>query len=544
MTITKDNIIVADTPIDHSEVLPTAPDKPLVESYFEALRTRVATKGDRPFLINGMDATQKIMLSELEPMARKYAKVYTSLGLKRNDKMQISIPNSLEYFPLALGAWVCGAIPSVTDPDLAESTVITQIQDAQALIVICAPTNAEKFHKAIAKVEGVDPNLIVLDDPLEPCNYPKEAGIPMLSDLIKSDKLPDPKPITDFSTDQVSYISWSSGTTGVPKGIQMSFNFIKHRFVYGKSTIPGWDLLTTCMFHISGFGEMVIGGMRHEVVFFRDSDLVKDIKLILKACDQFEITKMVMGTHHVAQLAEIKDVPTDLNLSRVRVIIPVGTTFHPHMGDDVKRVFPNVVFVNCYSMTEVAFLVSMSLSLTCLGPVTEGHQVKIVDPNTQKALKPHEVGEILIKPPYPFPGYLNKPEETAKFCDEDGFCHSGDFGHYDEDGILYFDGRMKDIIKYKNNHIHPFELETIIQQLPGVEEVGVYGEPDPASQELATGVVRLTPGCKMSEKEILDVVAAKVDDFKQLRGGIRFVEKELPRNAMGKLLRRNLNTCK
>eukprot|EP00094_Tigriopus_californicus_P010236 TCALIF_09875-PA protein Name:"Similar to Luciferin 4-monooxygenase (Luciola cruciata)" AED:0.08 eAED:0.08 QI:0/0/0/0.33/1/1/3/0/294 len=275
----------------------------------------------------------------------------------------------------------------------------------------------------------------------------------------------------------------------------------------------------------------------------RDSDLVKDIKLILKACDQFNITKMIMGTHHVAQLAAIKDaVPSGLNVNRVRVIIPVGTSFHPHMSDEVKTIFPNVIFVNCYSMTEVAFLVSMSLSLTCLGPVMEGHEVKIVDPNTREALKPHQVGEIMIKPPYPFPGYLNKPEETAKFCEPDGFCHSGDFGHYDEDGLLYFDGRMKEIIKFKNNHIHPFELETLIQQLPGVEEVGVYGEPDPASQELATAVVRLTPGCQMSENEIIEAVAAKVDDFKQLRGGVRFVEKELPRNAMGKLLRRNLNS--
>ncbi|TRY68932.1 hypothetical protein TCAL_15166 [Tigriopus californicus] len=407
MPITKENVIVADHPVDHSEVLPTAPDKPLVESYFEALRTRVATK------------------------------------------------------------------------DLAESTVIAQIQDTRALIVICSPTNAERFHKALAKVEGVESKLIVLDDPAAPNEYPNKAGIPLLSDLL------------------------------------------------------------------NGFGELVIGGMRHEVVFFRDSDLVKDIKLILKACDQFNITKMIMGTHHVAQLAAIKDaVPSGLNVNRVRVIIPVGTSFHPHMSDEVKTIFPNVIFVNCYSMTEVAFLVSMSLSLTCLGPVMEGHEVKIVDPNTREALKPHQVGEIMIKPPYPFPGYLNKPEETAKFCEPDGFCHSGDFGHYDEDGLLYFDGRMKEIIKFKNNHIHPFELETLIQQLPGVEEVGVYGEPDPASQELATAVVRLTPGCQMSENEIIEAVAAKVDDFKQLRGGVRFVEKELPRNAMGKLLRRNLNSCK
>ena len=95
--------------------------------------------------------------------------------------------------------------------------------------------------------------------------------------------------------------------------------------------------------------------------------------------------------------------------------------------------------------------------------------VKIIDPDTGVAVGPHVVGEITYKSDYPMLGYLNHPEENERFFGNDGFLHSGDLGHYDEAGNLYFDGRLKELIKYKNFHLYPNELEELLMAHDGVQ---------------------------------------------------------------------------
>ena len=136
-------------------------------------------------------------------------------------------------------------------------------------------------------------------------------------------------------------------------------------------------------------------------------------------------------------------------------------------------------------------------------------------------------------------GYLNRPEETADFFAEDGFVHTGDLAHYNEKGVLFFDGRHKDLIKFKNYHIYPLEIENVLCSHKDILEAGVFGRPDPLVQEYVTAVVVKVPGSKVTEEEIFDLVAENLDDSKRLRGGIIFVE-ELPKNPQGKILRRKL----
>ena len=115
--------------------------------------------------------------------------------------------------------------------------------------------------------------------------------------------------------------------------------------------------------------------------------------------------------------------------------------------------------------------------------------VKIIDPDTGVAVGPNVVGEITYKSDYPMLGYLNHPEENKKFFGKDRFLHSGDLGHYDEAGNMYFDGRLKELIKYKNFHLYPNELEEIMLRVDGVEDAAVFGRPEPSVQELVTALV-------------------------------------------------------
>ena len=96
--------------------------------------------------------------------------------------------------------------------------------------------------------------------------------------------------------------------------------------------------------------------------------------------------------------------------------------------------------------------------------------MKIIDPDTGVALGANVVGEITYQSDYPMLGYLNQPEEDERFFGKDGFLHSGDLGHYDEAGNLYFDGRLKELIKYKNYHLYPNELEELLMAHEAVQE--------------------------------------------------------------------------
>ena len=137
-------------------------------------------------------------------------------------------------------------------------------------------------------------------------------------------------------------------------------------------------------------------------------------------------------------------------------------------------------------------------------------------------------------------GYLNCPKETNEFFSEGGFIHTGDLGHYDTNGILHFDGRLKELIKYENNHLFPMEIENIISSLPDVLEVAVFGKPDPIVQEYITAAVVKRSGSNLTEKEIVNLVDTKVEDFKRLRGGVIFLRR-LPKNPQGKVQRSRLS---
>ena len=145
----------------------------------------------------------------------------------------------------------------------------------------------------------------------------------------------------------------------------------------------------------------------------------------------------------------------------------------------------------------------------------------------------------MVKSPIYMKGYLNRPEENAKFFAEDGYVHTGDLASYNERGLLHYEGRLKELIKFKNCHLYPLEIETIICQHPAVMEAGVFGKPEPTVQELVTAAVVKKPNSNLTEQDIIELVAKNVDDAKQLRGGVVFVEK-LPKNATGKILRRKL----
>jgi 4-coumarate--CoA ligase len=154
-----------------------------------------------------------------------------------------------------------------------------------------------------------------------------------------------------------------------------------------------------------------------------------------------------------------------------------------------------------------------------------------------------ETGEMALKGPNVFKGYLNRPELTKDCFTDDGFFLTGDIGHQDDNGNFYITDRVKELIKYKGFQVAPAELEGILVGHPKVDDVAVIGifSAEQAS-ELPRAYVKLAPGAdanQQTEKEIADYLQSKVAPHKRLRGGIRFVP-EIPKSVSGKILRRVL----
>lgn len=139
-----------------------------------------------------------------------------------------------------------------------------------------------------------------------------------------------------------------------------------------------------------------------------------------------------------------------------------------------------------------------------------------------------------------FQGYYHNPEATKQLIDEYGFIKTGDIGYFNDDGLLFVVDRKKDILKYKGIHMNPSEIENVIESMEGVQAVSVVGIPDDLCVNLITAAVVKRDGFeKLSEKEIIDFVASKMIEYKQLSGGVYFF-KEFPTTLSGKVLKKSI----
>ncbi len=164
--------------------------------------------------------------------------------------------------------------------------------------------------------------------------------------------------------------------------------------------------------------------------------------------------------------------------------------------------------------------------------------IKIVREDGTEVMPGGEVGEIAIKSYGNMKGYWKNPEATAKAL-KDGWYFTGDLGYIDNEGYVFLVDRRSDMIKTGGSNVYPAEVEKVLEKHPALAEVAVIGLPDPDWTELVTAVVRLKPGEKLTQEELIEFCKDKIAGFKKPKKVI-FEEEELPRNALGKIPRKDL----
>lgn len=480
----------------------------------------------------------KLMASDYEKLSKKFSVIYTGLGLKKGDCIHLVVGNHNYMYPALGGMWMIGGLGSCGDIALDDKSIAAQLKDTGARIVICIPETAAAVMTAVQTVQASSKRKLFL------YSFGKVGDCEDILDKLDKtdgDEAPDPV-LPDDPQKEVAIIFWTSGTTGLPKGIChthfTAWNF--PGYLTTMITPHSQAVSTTCFFHVGGFFTGIVAMEKHQTYHHMFGKGFK-LSILLDTIVEVKPSTIALGTHHYVQMAE-SDVLQQVDpqdLESVKLLMPAGAAVPSSCEVKIRAKFKSLMGVlNVYGQTECG-LVSAGFGQDNLGMITPKTKVKIEDTNTGDRCGPGKVGEICVKNPFLMLKYLNRPKESEEYMDFEGFGHTGDMGYYDKEGNLKYVDRLKELIKYQNNHISPTELEDVLQGHPGVQECLVYGKPDPKFQELISAVVVRQPGSEVTERELLEFVNQKVIDYKRIRGGIVF-RGEIPRNNVGKLVRKRM----
>jgi long-chain acyl-CoA synthetase len=361
----------------------------------------------------------------------------------------------------------------------------------------------------------------------------------------------------DIAEDDPAVIFYTSGTTGRPKGAisthrSMIANLQNTMYnalagsMSGGGALPDAGgganvaLFTSPLFHVSGcHSTLVVGLLAGLKLVMPEGRFTPETALQL--IQEHRVTVWATVPTMVWRVCEHPD-RHDYDTTSVRSVAFGGSPSADELQRMIRETFPNVSSTsNAYGLTEtssVATVISGQDAIdrpTSVGPPVPTVHVKIVDAagNEVPAL---ETGEVCITGPILMAGYWKKPEATAEAIDVDGWLHTGDLGHVDEDGFVYITDRKKDMIIRGGENIYCVEIEQRLVSHPHIADAAVIGVPHPELGEEVKAVVQVEPGESLTEAEVRQWVADGLAAFK-VPAYVDIVTDKLPRNASGKLLK-------
>ena len=494
-----------------------------------------ARAGDRPALVDratGTHVTYRLLAGRVQGVAAGLA----ARGFRPGDVLALWAPNLPQWAGVALGAMAAGGTVTGTSPAATERELATQLADAGASVLVTVPPLVPPARSAAAAAGVRD--LVVLGQ--------AEGAVPIL-DLLAAGaggRPPDPPgPAVDPAAG-VALLPYSSGTTGLPKGVELTHaNLVTAvRQVSRGLRITDRDtLLAVAPFsHIMGFVVTLAVPLSAgaTVVTMPRFDPGRFLELI----ERHRVTVLV-GAPPMLRVLTGHPAAAAADLSSLELVVCGGAALSAAAQEALAARLPRATVGQAWGLTETTVGLSMpdreagSVPGT-VGRVMPNTELRVVDPASGRDLGPGEPGELLGRGPQVMAGYRNRPGATAAMVGPDGWLRTGDLGLVDAGGNVVIVDRLKELIKVRGHQVAPAELEALLAAHPAVADAAVVGREDPEDGEVPVAVVVPRPGADPDPGDLLAWVAERVAPHKRLRA-IRFAE-AIPRTPSGKLLRRAL----
>jgi len=497
---------------------------------------------------------------QLDAAASTVAKALQQSGCQHRDRIVVVARNSDYLYELLFGAARAGVCFSPIIFRLAPDEVAAIIADCQPSMIFVDSSHATSAaHYAITS--GQDVPVIALEpieglrDYTDWCSDPSPRPNPTSSPRLNPTSSPRPpsrgpsSELPTISEDDTLLLLYTSGTTGKPKGVMLSHgNLFRERKSTPDQDMPWHRWLDTDVNlvalpngHIGGVGWAIVGFYNGATTIIQ-REFIPDRVLDALANG---VTKLFL-VPTALQMLLMQPRVREINYSRLRHILYGASPIALDLLRQCTQVF-GCGFIQQYGATETSGTVvylppedhdpAGNQRMRGAGLPMPGVQIRVVDPEG-KVLGPHAVGEVEVRSPSNMQGYFRNPKATADTVSADGWLKTGDAGYLDEDGYLFIQDRIKDMICSGAENVYPAEVESAIYGHPAIAEVAVIGVPDPKWGEAVKAMVVLRPGQQATAEEIIEFARGRIAGFKVPKS-VDFIQ-ALPRNASGKILRREL----
>ncbi|KAI3917597.1 hypothetical protein MKW98_021359 [Papaver atlanticum] len=498
---------------------------------------------EKPCLITGSNG-RIYSYSETHLICQKTAVGLSKLGIKKGDVIMLLLQNCPEFIFSFLGASMLGAVSTTANPFYTQAEIFKQFNSSKTKLIITQSQYVDKLRDSSENAPKIGEDFIVvtIDDPPENCIH-----FSVISDADEKEI-----PSVSIEPDSAVVLPYSSGTTGLPKGVILTHKSLissvaqqvdgENPNLYLKS-----DDVVLCvlpLFHIYSLHSVLLCSLRAGAAVLLMEKF--EINSLLELIQRYRVSVTPVVPPLVLALAK-NPLVENFDLSSIRAVLSGAAPLGKELQDALKSRVPQAIFGQGYGMTEAGPVLAMSLvfakqpfsskSGSC-GTVVRNAELKVIDPETGLTLRHNQPGEICVRGPQIMKGYLNDVDATSSTVDVEGWLHTGDIGYVDDDDEIFIVDRVKELIKFKGFQVPPAELEALLLSHPSIADAAVVSQKDDVAGEIPVAFIVQSNGFELTEVAVKEYISKQVVFYKRLHK-VFFIH-AIPKSPSGKILRKDL----